>query len=229
MPQRIRPSRCLLVVALVAAGCAPLPYALDFAQDKIVGIDVALESDVAFVDAPGAMRSRITLARHFVRAREVHEVSAAIGTVLASTNLANLRLLPTGTRVETTRSGATSTALILDPSQDLRRFEERVVAALQIFRSNPLDAEQYVATPDGSRMSDATIDSIEGFLAEESGVNYRPFLLVAPSQADAAKRLTNQPASSVMVRATGVSIYQIGAQGSADRHLWSWTGEPGAR
>src|SRR6187397_1422750 len=136
MLQRIRPTHSLLVLALIAAGCAPLPYALDFAQDKIVGIDVALESDVAFVDAPGAMRSRVTLARHFVRGREVHEVSAAIGTVMGSTNLANLKLTPTGTRVTTMRNGASSTALILDPSQDLRRFEERVLAALKIFPSN---------------------------------------------------------------------------------------------
>jgi len=229
MLQRIRPTHSLLVLALIAAGCAPLPYALDFAQDKIVGIDVALESDVAFVDAPGAMRSRVTLARHFVRGREVHEVSAAIGTVMGSTNLANLKLTPTGTRVTTMRNGASSTALILDPSQDLRRFEERVLAALQIFRSNPIDAREYVLTPDGSRMNEDTIDAIEGYLAEESGVNYRPFLLVEPSQADAAKRLTNRPASGVSVRPVGVSIYQLGAQGSMDRLLWTWTGEAGAR
>jgi hypothetical protein len=31
------------------------------------------------------------------------------------------------------------------------------------------------------------------------------------------------------VRAVGVSIYQLGAQSTADRMLWTWTGEPGAR
>jgi hypothetical protein len=214
----------LLLVALTAAGCAPLPYSLNFAKDNIVGIDVALESDVAFVDQPGASRARVTLVRHFVRASEVHEVSAAIGTVMASTNLANLRLRATGTRVEN-RNGATSTALVLEPSQELRRLEETVVAALRIFRSNPIDAREYVVTPEGARMSDDRIETVEDYVPAESGVNYRPFLLVDPSQADAAKRSTNQ----IAVRAVGISIYQLGAQSTADRRLWTWTGEPGAR
>ena len=228
MPGRIRPVRCLLLLAVIAAGCAPLPYALNFAQDKIVGIDVALESDVAFVDA-GAMRSRVTLARHFVRASEVHEVSAAIGTLMGSTSLANLRLMPTGTRVTTMRNGASSTDLILDPSQSLRHFEENVLAALSIFRSNPIDAEEYIATPDGSRMSEATIGAVEQFLAEESGVNYRPFLVLSPAHADAAKRLPSRVSEAITLRAVGVSIYQLGSSGSADRLLWTWTGEAGAR
>lgn len=228
MSLRIRPARCLLLLALTAIGCAPLPYALNFAQDKIVGVDVALESDVAFAETPGAARSRITLVRHFVRASEVHELSAAIGTVMASTNLASLKLRAAGTRVET-RNGASTTALVLDPSQDLRRFEETVVAALRLFRSNPIDAKEYVITSDRSPMSDATIEAVERFVPEESGVNYRPFLLVDPSQADAARRSTNQPAGAVTLRAVGVSIYQLGAHGTADRLLWTWTGEPGAR
>jgi hypothetical protein len=228
MPLRIRPARCFLVLALAAIGCAPLPYALNFARDNIVGIDVALESDVTFADQAGGARSRITLARHFVRGSEVHEVSATIGTVMASTNLADLKLRAAGTRVET-RNGAAATALIIDPSQDLRRLEERVVAALRVFRSNPIDAEEYVVTPDRAPMNAATIETIEQFVPEASGVNYRPFLFVARSQVDSAQRLGAQTADAVTLRAVGVSIYQIGANGAADRLLWTWTGEPGAR
>jgi hypothetical protein len=224
MSLRIRPANCFLVFALVGAGCAPLPYSLNFAKDNIVGIDVALESELIPDAQTGVSRSRITLVRHFVRGSEVHEVAAAIGTVMASTNLTNLRLRATGTRVET-RNGATSTALVLDPSQELRRLEETVVAALRIFRSNPIDAREYVVTPEGARMSYARIETVEQYVPEESGVNYRPFLFVDPSQAEVAKRATNQ----IAVRAVGVSIYQLGAQSSADRLLWTWTGEPGAR
>jgi hypothetical protein len=227
MSLRIRPARFLpsvAVVAFIAAGCAPLPYSLNFAKDNIIGIDVALESEVLPDTQAGVSRSRITLVRHFVRASEVHEVAAAIGTVMASTNLTNLRLRATGTREET-RNGATSTALVLDPSQELRRLEEKVVGALHIFRSNPIDAREYVVTPEGARMSDDRIEAVEQFVPAESGVNYRPFLLVDPSQAEAAKKSANQ----ITVRAVGVSIYQLGAQSTADRMLWTWTGEPGAR
>ena len=93
MSLRIRPANCFLVFALVAAGCAPLPYSLNFAKDNIVGIDVALESELIPDAQTGVSRSRITLVRHFVRGSEVHEVAAAIGTVMASTNLANWALV----------------------------------------------------------------------------------------------------------------------------------------
>jgi hypothetical protein len=225
MPQRIRPTRCLLLLALITAGCAPLPYALNFAKDNIIGIDVALEAEVVADTQAGITRPRLTLVRHFVRASEVHDVSAAIGTLMASTNLVNLRLRVTGTGVTTTRSGATSTSLTLDPSHDLRRLEERVVAALQIFRSNPIDAREYIVTPEGTRMSDDRIERVEQFVPAESGVNYRPLLFVDPSQAEFAKRTTNQ----IAVRAVGISVYQLGAQSAGDRLLWTWTGEPGAR
>lgn len=205
------PSRCLLLAAIVASGCASLPYSLDHTQDRLVGIDVALESAVAMAGGSPA-RSHITMVRRFVRSSEVHEVCAALGAVMGSTNLATLKLKATGSN---------ATALLLDPSQDLRRLEERMADALHLFSENPADAHEYIATPDRSPMDEAVIAAVYNFVPEHSGVNFRPQLLVAPGQTPAA--------DSVVVNATGLSVYQIGRSGTADRVLWTWTGETGAR
>jgi hypothetical protein len=116
-----RPTRYLLLAALVVSGCAPLPFLLNYTHDTIVGIDVALESDVSIAGA-GAARSHITLVRRFVLGSEVHDIAAAIGTIMGSTNLNHLPLKVTGAHTET-RNGGSATALLLDPSQDLRRLQ----------------------------------------------------------------------------------------------------------
>jgi hypothetical protein len=219
----------LLFTAVLASGCASLPYQLDFHRDALVAIDAGLDSDVAFAGT-GAARSHITMVRGFVRSSEVHDVAAAVGTIMGSANLARLSVKAAGAHTETWNGGSTTT-LLLEPSQDLRRLEERFVEAFHLFAENPVDAAGYVVTPDHSLMESGAIAAIYNFVPDQSGVNVRPRLLVAPAQVDAAKRLENQTpaADAVRVSAVGVSLYQLGRTGTADRVLWTWTGEIGAR
>ena len=222
----LRPTRCLLLAALVVSGCAPLPYLLNVTRDTLVGIDVALESDVAVPGTPPA-RSHVTMVRRFVYSSEVHDIAAALGTLMASANLPGLKLAAAGSHTDTSHGGSV-TALLIDPSQDLRRLEERIAQTLDLFSEDPIDATEYVVTPDRSRMEAGAIAAIEHFVPDQSGVNFRPHVLVAPAQADAVKRLESQP-GAVAIRAAGLSVYQLGRTGTPDRLLWTWTGEIGAR
>jgi hypothetical protein len=77
-------------------------------------------------------------------------------------------------------------------------------------------------------MEAGAIAAIEHFVPDQSGVNFRPHVLIAPAQADAVKRLESQP-GAVAIRAAGLSVYQLGRTGTPDRLLWTWTGEIGAR
>lgn len=225
----VRPTRYWLLAALVVSACAPLPYLLSVTRDTLVGIDVALESDVAFAGTPAA-RSHITMVRRFVYSSEVHDIAAALGTLMGSTNLNGLRLAAVGSHTETSHGGS-ATALLIDASQDLRRLQERVADVVHMFSEDPVDAEEFIVTPDRAPMEDRAIAAVEYFVPDQSGVNFRPHLFVAPAQVDAARRFENQPlpANAVAVRPVGLSIYQLGKTGSADRLLWTWTGEIGAR
>ncbi len=214
------------VVALSAAGCAHLPYVLSQNQDKIVAIDVALQPDVTVGGRSDVVRGPITLVRQFVRASEVHLVSSQVAFVLATTRLQDLNLRPAGYH-SGTWNGVSGTALVLDPTQDLRRLEERMAEALRPFRLTPDDAEDFIATPDGAKMNDATIAAVEDYNAAAGGVNYRPHILVGPVQGDAAK--AGQPAETVAIRSVTAAIYQLGSLGSAPRVLWTWNGDVGAR
>jgi len=99
-----------------------------------------------------------------------------------------------------------------------------MVAATRPFRLTPEAAEEFIMTPDGSRMRGETIARIDRFVPDGAGVNYRPHMIVAANQADA-----KQPVDQISFRSVGAAIYQIGANGNAERVLWNWTGEIGAR
>src|SRR4030095_16457515 len=148
-----------------------------------------------------AARSRITMVRRFVRSSEVHGVCSALGTIMGSPNLSNLELKTAGPRTESS-SGSRVTAVLLEPSEGLRRLEERMVDALHIFAENPAEAKEYIVTPDHSPMDHDAIAAIYNFVPDRSGVSFRPQILVAPAQADAA-------AGAVVVKAVGLSVYQV--------------------
>ena len=217
----------LLAISL-SAGCAHLPYVLADSRDHIVAIDVALSPDMAVAGRAAAQRAPITLVRGFVRSSDVARVSSVVAFVMATTRLQDLNLRATGYQAGNW-NGLSGTALMLDASEDLRRLEERMVAATRPFRLTPEDAEEFIMTPDGSRMNGATIAMVDRFVPDGAGVNYRPHIFIAAAQADAAKRASDQPVDQIAFRSVGAAIYQIGAHGVAERVLWNWSGEIGAR
>jgi hypothetical protein len=217
-----------LLAAFLLAGCAHLPYVLPDSRDHIVAIDVALSPDMAVAGRATSQRAPITLVRGFVRSSDVARVSSVVAFVMATTRLQDLNLRATGYQPGNW-NGVSGTALMLDPSEDLRRLEERMVAATRPFRLTPEDAAEFIMTPDGSRMNGDTIEMVDRFVPDGAGVNYRPHIFVAGAQGDATKRASEQPADQISFRSVGAAIYQIGANGVAERVLWSWTGEIGAR
>ena len=210
-----------LLAAVLVAGCAHLPYVLPDNRDHIVAIDVALSPEMAIAGRASTERAPVTLVRGFVRSSDVARVSSVVAFVMATTRLQDLNLRATAYQTGTW-NGVSGTALILEPGEDLRRLEERMVAALRPFRLTPESAEEFIMTPDGSRMPGATIERIDRFVPDGAGVNYRPHMLVAGAQA-------GQAVDQISFRSVGAVIYQIGSHGTAERVLWNWTGEIGAR
>jgi hypothetical protein len=219
---------CPLLVALTATGCAALPYHLTNSRDTIVAIDVALEPDPVLANRAGTGKSHISLVRGFVRSSDLQHVSALVAQVMATTNLEELNLKATGYRTGSW-NGIEGTAMALEDSPALRRLEERMVEAVKQLALNAETAESFIVTPDGSRMTGEAIRAVERFVPDSSGVKFRPHAVVAAGQVETAKRLESQPFEPFTFKPVGAVVYQVGRLGVAERMLWSWTGEPGAR
>jgi hypothetical protein len=199
-----------LVVALLAVDC-DWPYGLAYLRDNIVAVDVSLDASAAgAADRAASSSSHITLVRCFIRGSEVHPASAAVQNVLATSNLADLTLQSTGYRTGTW-NGVSGTAMLIEPSPDLRRFEERMVDALRVFAIHTELQEEFIVTPEGASMNKRAINEVERFVPDSSGVNYRPMVMVGQARSTEAMSL----------KPVGVSLYQLDRTGTAQRLLWS--------
>jgi len=226
-PRRLR-SLSIATYALLtatAAGCAGLPQFLKENDDKIVAVDVALQPDKALVDRTRAPEAYVTLVRRFVRASDVHSLSAAVANVMATTRLDQVNLRATGYQ-SGNWNGVSGTAMVLDLSPELLRLEERIVDATRMFAVNPEPAESFIVTPDGTRMTDAAIDRVFAFVPEASGANFRPHVMTTSMQGGS---LESQPFEAFTFKPSSALVYQLGQHGAPQRILWTWTGESGAR
>ena len=215
------------LLAVAAIGCAHLPYVLTENKDTIVGVDVSLEPDAVLDNRASTGRTHITLVRGFIRSSDVHHLSAVVANVMATTRFENLDLTATGYRTGTW-NGVSGTAMTVELSPSLRRLQERMAEGIRPFALNPETAKDFIVTPDSARMSDGTIRTIERFVPDASGLNFRPHALVGAAQQEAAKKLESQQFAAFTFKAAGASVFQLGRVGTPERLLWTWNGEFGA-
>jgi hypothetical protein len=217
MSLAIRLGLVLLAISSAACGWFYRPF---YARDTIVAVDVSLETNAS----AAAAASRITLVRGFVRGSQLTVASAAISNVVESARLADLELKPTGFRVGTW-DGVAGTAVAIDPSPQLRRFEERIVEALSVFMLNTENQEEFIVTPQGTSMKGSAIESVQRFVPDASGVNFRPQMVFDAAHADAVRQLQTQPLETLSFKPVGAAMYQVDGTGAAQRLLWKSTGE----
>jgi hypothetical protein len=218
----------LTFVTLSIPGCATLPIALQDTRDHLVPIEVALEPDPALDNQANTGKTHIALVRHFVRGRDLHHVSSVVAYVMSTTKLESLSLRATGYRTANW-NGVTGTAMAIEPSQDLRRLADRLVENLHIFSEDPTTAEDFIVTTDGQSMRGSAIDAVRRFVPDFSGVNFRPHAMLSAAQTGNAKQLESQAFTPFAFKAASAAVYQLDREGVAQRALWVWTGEPGAR
>ena len=205
----------LLISAIAVADCGSLPYFLTVHRDRIVAVDVALRPQT-----PGADDARVTLVRDFVRASDLHHLAAAVAGVMSMTRLedVSVRLVPGSPSNAHVPAGAAA----IEASPDLRRLQERMVEATRAFSTDAAAAKDFISTPDGSRMSGDTIRAVATYVPERSGVNFQPFVATSSTPGQ-------PPQSSDSFKAAGAAVYQLDRSGNAERVLWVWTGESGAK
>jgi hypothetical protein len=190
------------IATLSAIGCSPKKYFSPDARDTVVAIDVALEADRAPLDPSTAVKPHITLLQGVVRGSELHDFTAAVAMVMATTDLEQLRIKTAGTP---------GPATALDPSESLRRLHDRVADAFRPFAVPADMVGAFVITPAGAPESGLT--SLTNFVPHGSGVNYGP----------------NVTGAAAAFKPMGAAIYQLDGAGNAQRVLWTWDGSEGAK
>src|SRR4029077_17035529 len=102
-------------------------------------------------------------------------------------------------------------------------FQAKLIEALLPFTGSGGTADAYVRTEAEPDINAATIDYIEHYVPAHSGANYVAHVTTGLATVDDLSGIEAEQLPALTFGAAGVSAYQLGNNGTAAKHLRSWT------
>lgn len=164
----------------------------------------------------------VTLVQRYIQSSDLDKVSAAVSAVLAShdqwrseLNVPGYYSSPGG------GEGLEVVLLIVEPTPELRGFQQAVADVVQPFAVSGGTAEAFVPNTDSTPIDKSIIKHVEKFIPASSGEDYFPHVTVGLANADFVHELTAKPFTAFTFTPAGVAIFQLGGFGTARKQLWT--------
>ncbi len=167
-------------------------------------------------------RPHITTLQRYVRTESLDEVYAAIREVLGGVDLSSLSFTARTIRHMQVQPSIGLAAIVVEPGPEVLDFQARLIAALGPFTGSGGTAGAYVRTDEEPDINDATLTYIENYVPEHSGANFLAHVTVGLAKLEHLTRIEEEAFPPLTFSVSGVSIYQLGNNGTAARHLVSF-------
>lgn len=206
-------------------------------QNSVIAIDVALKSDATMIQHAKANNARllkaypkgfaldathnphVTLLQQFVRTADLDKVYAAANKALAGENPMSWKLKafkyyyipdpPIGLA-----------GIVVEPTDDLRRLQKKIIAALAPFAVKTGTAAAFMSTEDGRDIQGFLIDYVTNFVAiDRSGQKFNPHVTTGVATEAYLKEMLAEPFEAFTFSPTSASVYQLGTFGTARNEL----------
>ena len=167
----------------------------------------------------------ITTLQRYVRTSDLDEVFEAVEGVINTVDVANLKLTAFALKHMKVGAmpGAGLTAIVIKPGADVVEFQAKLIDAIKPFTESGGTAEAYVRTDAEPEINQDTIDYIERYVPDHSGQNYLAHVTVGLAKLDDLATIEAEPFEELPFSPAGLSVYQLGNNGTAAKHLKSWT------
>jgi hypothetical protein len=170
-------------------------------------------------------RPHITTLQRYVRSADLDHVLDAIQGVLKTVDVRGLKFTAVKYFHLTSKDipGLGLNAIVAKPTAEVLDFQAKLISAVEPFTESGGTAEAYVRTEAEPDINQDTIDYIEHYVPARSGQNYIAHVTVGLAKLDELKRIDGEPFEHLTFSPAGVSVYQLGNNGTAAKHLKSWT------
>jgi hypothetical protein len=209
----------------------------------LTAIDILIDPDETMVSRAKAVNARmlqsvpsgfaldehhqphITTLQRYVRTAELDQVFDAVGGVLGSIDVGGLELTAVGLRHMAVAAvpGVGLTGILVKPSPEVLQFQAKLIDAVRPFTESGGTAEAYVRTEAEPGINRDTIEYIEHYVPEHSGQNYLAHVTVGLATLDELEKVEAESFDKLTFSPSGISVYQLGNNGTAAKHLKSWT------
>jgi 2'-5' RNA ligase len=236
--------RCLKVLAvLTVALLASLPGNVQPLRagepNPVTAIDILLELDATMIKHAMAANQRllksfplgfaldethhphITCLQRYVETADLDKLYEAVGKVLAEET-------PTSWELKAYKyyyipwKNIGIAGIVVEPTDDLIRFQKKLIDAVAPFAEKTGTAAAFVATAEDPDINQPTIDYVTTYVPDRTGKNFNPHVTIGIATQDYLKKLLDEKFEAFTFSLVGVSVYQLGNLGAAQKKLKSW-------
>lgn len=233
--------RSVLVTLIVVLSSWPgfAQQSNDVESTPCTAIDILLDPDATMLEQAKAANERlrnvypngfaldemhqphITCLQRFVRTADLDRVYGAINKVLANEK-------PTTWKLKAHKyyfipyNDLGLAGIVIEPTDDLIRFQKKLIDAVEPFTVKTGTSAAFVTTREEPEINQPTIDYVKSFVPAASGEKFNPHVTSGLAPQDYLKKMLAERFEAFTFSPAGVSVYQLGNLGTAQKKLKSW-------
>jgi hypothetical protein len=206
----------------------------------VTAIDILLEPDATMLKNAAAANARlregfpngfaldethqphISCLQRYVRTEDLDEVYAAVDKVLAEEKPSDWSLKAYKYYYLPWKNIGLA-GIVIEPTDDLVRFQRKLVDAVAPFTEKTGTADAFVTTKEEPEINQPTLDYVASFVPNETGDKYNPHVSIGISTQDYLQRMLDEDFDEFTFSPVGVSIYHLGNLGTAREKFKGWT------
>ena len=244
----------MVLAALVTSFAATLGSVLNCVdataaepENAVTAIDILLEPDATMIKHAEAANERllkdfpkgfalgkshqphISCLQRYVKTADLDKVYEAVGRVLAAEKPAGWELkaykyyyIPgTGDL-----KGLGLAGVVIEPTDNFVRYQQKLIDAVEPFTVKTGTAAAFVTTTEDPNINQQTIDYIEKFVPNETGMKFNPHVTIGLASEAYLKKMLDEKFETFRFSPAGASVYHLGNFGTARKKLKSWELKP---
>jgi 2'-5' RNA ligase superfamily len=163
----------------------------------------------------------ISVLQRFVKTSDLDKVYQAIDHVLADEKLTSWKL--TAHKYYYIPFNDLGLAgIVIEPTDDMIRFQSKIIAAVEPFTVKTGTSAAFVTSKKEPKINQPTIDYVTAFVPEATGTRFNPHVTIGLASQEYLKKMLDEKFQAFTFSPGGVSVYQLGNLGTAQKKLKSW-------
>jgi len=163
----------------------------------------------------------ISVLQRYVKTQDLNKVYDAVGKVLAGEK-------PTTWKLKAYKyyyipwKNIGLAGIVIEPTDDLIRYQQKVVDAITPFTVKTGTASAFVTTKEDPEINKPTIDYVANFVPNETGKKFNPHVTIGIASQDYLKKMLDEKFEAFTFSPAKASVYHLGNFGTARKLLKSW-------
>lgn len=164
----------------------------------------------------------VSMLQRYVRTSDLDKVYGAVAKILADERPASWKLTAYKYYFIPWKNIGLA-GIVIKPTEDLRRFQQKLIDAIAPFTAKTGTAAAFVRTKEDPEINKPTIDYVAHYVPADSGAKYNPHVTIGVASQDFLKKLLKEKFDEFTFSPTGLSVFHLGNFGTAREKLKSWS------